>query len=102
MSESEMQKIQGWFKHLNEKMVGFEKRLDGKVEGLREDMNFKFERVYKEFDKVNLEFEKVNAKISRLSDRFDNHMDYEQTDIKLLKKQMLKIEDEIDGLKERL
>ena len=102
MSDNEMQKIQGWFKHLNEKMVAFEKRLDGKVEGLREDMNFKFERVYREFDKVHQKFENVEGKISKFSDRFDNHLESEQTDIKLLKRQMLKIEDEIDELKERL
>lgn len=53
--------------------AGFD-RVDAKIDGLRAEMNAKFDRVDTQFERVDTQFEMVDVKFERVNDRFD-HLD---------------------------
>lgn len=85
LSEGELAKIQGWIGQLN-------KKIDRDLREFREEVRLKFDRVWREFDVVK-------GSISKLSDRVEEYNDRTETDIKFLKKRVLRIEEEIESLK---
>lgn len=94
MSDAQLAKMEGWFKQLNKKidqgLAKLSSKLDRKVD--KDDFDLKFDRIWREFDSVK-------SDITRLSGRLENHQESAQLDLKLLKRQVLKIEDELSSRK---